>query len=173
MSELNKFEATVASWYKNAPHLPKNGQTWLANNVWWLALVGLILGGMAVLGTILFSFLMGAALVALGGPYGAVAGSVGILVTFVVLAFSIVSLVLMGLAIPGLKARVKKGWTLLFWVVLINVFALALDFLFTFNLLGLVWGLLAAGVGTYFLFEIRSYFGEQHTAKKPATAINK
>ena len=165
MKEVNKLEDMIASWYKDVPHLPNTGQIWLADNVWWLALVGLILGSLAVLGTIMFSFFIGAAFIALGGPYGALVGGVAVIATLVLLAFSIISLVLIALAISSLRVRARKGWRLLFLAILVNIAALILDFLLTFNLFGLIWGLLAATVGTYFLFEIRSHFMQIGPAK--------
>jgi hypothetical protein len=173
MSEVNKIEALVASWYKNVPHLPKGGQKWLAENVWWLALVGLLLGGMAVLGTIAVTFFASAALIALGGAAGAVVGGVAVVATLVFLALSIVSLILIGLAISPLKTGAKKGWTLLFITALVNVLAIVIDFLFTFNLFGLVWGLLMAAVGGYFLFEIRSYFVQTKPVKVAEPVLKK
>ena len=53
MDSLRNLEAMVASWYKGVPHLPKNGQRWLAENAWWLTLVGVILGTMGILSVLL------------------------------------------------------------------------------------------------------------------------
>ncbi len=50
MESLQKLEATVGEWYKGMPHLPKNGQRWLAENAWWLVLIGVILGAIGAIG---------------------------------------------------------------------------------------------------------------------------
>jgi len=173
MSEINRLEAMVASWYKDSPHLPKTGQTWLADNVWWLALVGLILGSLAVLGTIGLTVFTSVILTVLGGVYGAVVGGFAVIGTLVFLALSIVSLILIGLAVSPLKRKAKKGWTLLFITALVNVTAIVIDFLTTFNLFGLVWGLIMAAVGGYFLFEIRDYFVQVSPARAIKPAIKK
>jgi hypothetical protein len=169
MKDISKLETLVASWYKDLPHLPKPGQKWLAQNVWWLALVGVILGAMGVFGVLSVTLFASAALVAIGGGYGAVVGSVAFIAVLVFLALAVVCLVLTGMAVTPLKAGHKKGWNLLFIVALINVASLIISFLGSFNLLGLVWGLLMTAVGVYFLFEIRSYFIEvKSSAKKTA-----
>jgi hypothetical protein len=43
METINKLETTVAGWYTGLPHLPKTFTQWLAANVWWLALIGVVL----------------------------------------------------------------------------------------------------------------------------------
>lgn len=170
MKDINKLEVLVASWYKDIPHLPAAGQKWLAENVWWLALIGVIFGAFSVFGIISVTFFASAALVALGGAYGAAAGGVVMLATLFYLALAIITLILMGMAITPLKAGLKKGWTLLFIVALVNVVSLIVSFLTSLNFFGLVWGLLATAVGTYFLFEIRGYFTgvAKVTSGKPA-----
>ena len=168
MSEVNKMEKMAAGWYRNAPHLPANGREWLANNVWWLALVGVILGTLAILGIMMTSLLVSSVFVAVGGAYGAVLGGFTLVATLIVLAFAIVSVILTGLAISPLKAKVKKGWTLLFIVMLINILGAFLDFIFTFNISGLLLAVIMAGLGGYLLFEIRSFFVAAKPAKKVA-----
>ena len=57
MEVVRKIEKTMAGWYGNVPHLPPNIQKWLADNVWWLAGIGAILGAIAFFGIISASFL--------------------------------------------------------------------------------------------------------------------
>ncbi len=166
MSQVNKMEQTVARWYENTPHLPANGRQWLANNIWWLALVGVVLGTLAILGIMMTSLLVSSIFVAVGGAYGAVLGGFTLVATLIILAFAIVSVILTGLAISPLKTKLKKGWTLLFVVMLINVLGAVLDFIFTFNLSGLLLTVIMAGLGGYLLFEIRSFFVVAKPVKK-------
>jgi hypothetical protein len=168
MQGIKKLETVVASWYKEAPHLPVNAQDWLAKNAWWLVLIGVILGGIAILNIIFLSFFASAALVVLGGGFGVLLSIVALLAVIVFLVLGIVSLVLSAMAINPLKAGHKKGWMLLFLVALLNVLATIISFVTSLNFFGLIWGLLAAAVGAYFLFEVRSRFDESAPrTKKP------
>lgn len=62
--------------------------------------------------------------------------------------YSILTAVLQGLAVPGLLARRKQGWTWLYYVVLVN----AVYLLLSMNLVGMVVSTL---IGFYLLFQIR------------------
>jgi hypothetical protein len=106
----------------------------------WIALVLLVLslpGLLVMLG-------IGTALVPFGGV-GYVAGFTYL--TLVLLA----QLVLLGLALPGLFARKKSGWTLIFYSQLIGIL---------FSLLsGSILGALIGGlIGLYILFQIRPLY---------------
>lgn len=173
MENVRKLEATVGSWYEKAPHLPKETSKWIATNAWWLTLVGLIIGAFGVLGAISVTFFAGALLAGLGGAVGAAIGGIAFVAVFVSLLFAIVVLVISAMAIQPLKAMSKRGWNLLFIIVLLEVLSLALTLLFTFDIFGTIWGLLWVAVGTYFLFEIRQYYvggkkGETKHEAKPA-----
>lgn len=163
MENINKLEETIAGWYKGMPHLPAEGKKWLAKNVWWLTLIGVIVTIASVLGLLSITFFAGAVLTGFGGGFGAVVGGVLFLAVLVSLLFSAVTIVLGLMAVSPLKSLQKKGWKLLYYIMLVNVVALVLSFLFHFNVVDLVWGLLMTAVGGYFLFEIREFYG--HGAK--------
>lgn len=178
MESIHKLEKTVAGWYKNVPHLPAGGQKWLADNVWWIVLVGLVLTVLAIFPMIAAVLFAGAVVGGLGAAYGGAYGAAGVALTgtlllaaWVAIAFLLFEAILLGLAISPLKAHKKKGWDLLFILALINVLSVVVSGLIGFNLMSLIWGLLWAAVGAYFLFEIRGHFGEkaahQPAAKKP------
>jgi hypothetical protein len=166
MESISKLETTVASWYKSMPHLSEAGRKWLAENVWWIALVGVILGVLGIWGILTILFFTSAVLTGFGGIAGAAVTGVLWIATFVGLLFSVLDLVLTGVAINPLKAQLKKGWTLLFVVLLINVASAVVGFLFKYNLIELIWSLLTSAAVGYFLFEIRSHFVAARTAKK-------
>jgi len=168
MESLRNLETMVASWYKGMPHLPKNGRLWLAENVWWLVLVGVILGSLGIVSVLLGALLAGTLMAGYGGPVGAALGGLAFVIIAISLAFGIVDMVLSAMAITPLKAMRKKGWSLLFLVALINVLSLLVSFLFQLNLFSLIWGLIFAGVGGYFLFEVRDHFVAERPAKKAA-----
>lgn len=174
MNSVEKLEITIAGWYKGLPHLPGDVRKWLAENVWWITLVGVVFGAFSVLGMLFFSLLAGAALTAIAGGLGAIAGIAIFLSVLFTVLLGAVSLVLAGMAINPLKAMQKKGWTLLFWVLLIGAATVIVTNLLSATFIGLIWGLLWAAVGGYFLFELRSYFdGKDATGRKKVEAKQK
>lgn len=165
MEYVHKLENIVAGWYKNMPHLPGNGQKWLAQNAWWLVLVWVVLGAMGVVGLLLATFFAGAFMAGFG-TVGAALGGLSFLLVTLTLLFSIALVVVGAMAISPLKLLQKKGWTLLFIMLLVTVASDVITFLFTMNLFGLIWNVLFAGVGAYFLFEVHSYFVGGSSRKK-------
>jgi hypothetical protein len=77
--------------------------------------------------------------------------------------------VLLGVATPKLKRLEKSGWNLIFYS---NLFFLAYDvfnwlrYLSFGSIFGLIWNLLWAVVGFYFIFQIRGEFHGKKAAKK-------
>ena len=82
------------------------------------------------------------------GPGYAVGYGLGYVFSMVVLG---VSIVLEALAIPGLFARSKKGWKLVFYATLVG---------FLSNVIGfqIVAGLIGALIGLYILFQVKEYY---------------
>jgi hypothetical protein len=166
MESLRNLETMVASWYKGVPHLPTYGQKWLAENAWWLVLIGVILGSFGILMVLGGMMIAGSLLAGYGGVVGAAVGGLAFLIVAVSMAFAVVDMIISAIAISPLKAMQKRGWSLMFLASLINVLSLLVSFLFQLNLMGLIWGLLFAAVGGYFLFEVRDHFHVERTAKK-------
>lgn len=181
MEAVRKLEVALAKQYKKAPHLPKNGQKWLAENGWWIVLIGVILGVFGLFGVLsvialaIFGLSLGGA--ALGSGYGAVAGvalgGVLLVTTLISLALYVVEVILMGMAVSPLKAMRKRGWDLVFLVAVLNAAVAVVSNVLTVNVAGLVLGLLWAAVGAYFLFEVRDRFVEKKAAEKAAKSAVK
>lgn len=179
MDTVHNLEKTVAEWYKNVPHLPKDLRKWLGENVWWLVIIGVVLSVFAVISTVgallLVLGLASAVLVGAGIYGGAVAaGLTGFawLVTLLALVSLLITTILMAMAISPLKAKAKKGWTLLFIVLLVSLVLNAIGALVSFNLFSLFWTVVWAAVEAYFLFEIRGEFGKA-AVKSEAKATKK
>jgi hypothetical protein len=168
METVTKLEKLISGWYAGMPHLPENGRKWLAKNVWWIALVGVIAGAMGLLMFITLTFFAGVFLTAYAGVAGAALVGAGAIAAFFSVILSLVALVLTAMAIAPLKAGKKRGWTLLFITALLNVLSIGITLLCTFNLFNAIWNLLFAALGAYFLFEIRSYFSGAVVASKSA-----
>ena len=166
MEKISKLETLIASWYKDLPHLPPAGRQWLATNIWWLMVIGVILSGIATIGLVIGGLFLS---LVLGTAWSIATAMIGLIVTFISSVVGVVYLVLGIVAIPQLKAGRKKGWSLLFLMAIIEVVTVVLRTLLSFDFVGLVWALLTVAVGLYFLFEIRDYFIDYSiTPKKSA-----
>jgi len=174
MSSIAKFENTIGGWLKPLPHLPEAGRKWLAENIWWIALVGLILsviGMVMLIGTIIvaFPFIFGTATII--SYYSATAYTGFWMVSSVVsLIFMIATVVITAMAISPLKKRIKKGWDLMFITLIIGGLSAVLSAIINFNVLNfvpsIIFAALGLAIGSYFLYEIRSFFDTTVVAKK-------
>lgn len=174
MADARKLESTVEGWYKkaNVPHLPKNGQKWLAENVWWLALLGAVL---SVLGLFVVVPLFFAAIaitsIATSATFGysmVATGYAGLfwLSALISIASYVVTTVLLIMSISPLKVKAKKGWQLLFWSYLLNFGLAVVSDLVVVNIFGIIGAAIGAAIAGYFLFEIRDFFGAKHKVEK-------
>lgn len=155
MQQLSGLENSLGTLFKGLPHLPKDWRHWLADNAWWLALIGVAFGCLGILG--LVPVVLGISIFT-GIVAGPAAGALIIITGIVNMAVLVVSVALEAMAITPLKARQKRGWDLLFLVSLVTFTGAVLNALITGNvdhIIGLVIGTL---VGLYVLFEVRMYF---------------
>ncbi len=165
MESLHKLETTVAGWLKAVPHLPVNVQKWIAENMWWITIVGVAFGAFGIItvfGTIAVLGAFGAAYA--GAIVGAALTGAILVAAFITMLSLIVTVVLEALAIKPLKAFQKRGWDLLFLSVVVTFGFSAVSSLLGGDVFGLIRSVLIAGVSSYFLTEISSYF-------KPAVKV--
>lgn len=174
MELLAKLEKRVAGWLKDVPHLPVTGQKWLAQNIWWIAVIGLVLSSIQLLAEIvrLLNWL------SVSGSYLAsyyvTSGitSWAIVTSLVSLVFVAVNIILLAMAINPLRARVKKGWVLLFLTWLVSIVAVVVTSIISLSVvgvvIGLLFGLIFLAVIGYFLFEMHGQFAHQTKAAKKA-----
>lgn len=163
MSVVRQLETKVAGWLKPVPPLPTNAQKWLAENVWWLAIISVVASviGMFILFNAIMAYLafLGAAI----GFYSAQTYASGwIVATLLSLVFSIATTVLTALAINPLKKLQKKGWDLLFLALLVGAVSVLVSAVASLNLgifiSDIIFGGIGLAIGAYFLFQLRSYF---------------
>lgn len=169
MEQISKLEDKIAPLFKDMPRLPLHTREWLAMNIWWITLVGVIITAIAVVGLLSVTVLAGVFLGFVGGIAGAAVGGVLFIAALFSISFLVVMVLLGILAVNPLRELQKKGWTLLFVVLLLRAAELVVSFLFKFNLISLIWGLLVTAIGLYLLFEIRSLF-KASTGRKITTA---
>ncbi len=168
MDRVNDIEQKLAGWYAKAPHLPKSGQNWLADNIWWITLIGVILGGISCLGILVLATISTTALGVFMGPLGFALGATVTTLLFLSSAIGIVMLIIAASAVNELKAHRRRGWQLLFVIALIDAVLLVLAFVFSLHLDRLIQGAFGLAIGLYFLFEIRSYFATTKRTAAPA-----
>lgn len=179
---VQKLENAVAQIVKPIPHLPKKGQKWLADNAWWIVLVGAILGGIALLFQLLdffqiLSFINAVNYYAYSYIPAQQFGG-GMIFASIVSVLSMVVIVgLFAAAIKPLMNKSAKGWHLLFVAVAVSailslVSGLILATVGSF-IVTLVMTAIGFMVGSYFLFEIRSHFVRTADVKKKPAAKKK
>lgn len=109
MEYISKLEKTILGWLKNVPHLPSVARKWLGENVWWIAVIGLVgsclaavIGLIGVLGT---ASLVGTVAVSY---YAVSTFTAWALVTSIVgLVFLAIDIILLAMAIKPLR-RVRR-----------------------------------------------------------------
>ncbi len=164
MEWLTKIEKQVLHWVKDIPHLPNSARKWIAENIWWVAIIGAILltisaalelltvlGLMATLGTVANTYYPATTFVAWG--------FVTAIVSFV---FAALQAGLLYMAVTPLKERQKKGWVLVFAAWLISIVGLVVSAVLTLNpfsfITTILFGAVFAAIWGYLLFEIHGEF---------------
>lgn len=181
MEYITKLEKRVLSWFKTIPGLPINGQKWLAENVWWIALVLAILTGLAILQSINSIVTLLAVLnTVVGSYYVSSAGTTLSIVNNIVdIFFMVISGLLLAVAVKPLKAKQKMGWVLLFGSWLVSALSVFAGAVLSFSILGFILSILFGAVwiviSGYFLFEIHGQFAhvERSTGVKKDSKATK
>jgi len=171
MDMLSQLERTVQGWLKGLPHLPLVVRKWLGDNIWWIVVIGAVLSGIAVLG-LLIGLLTD--LSALTTPYVSYYASTTfvtwvIIKTIVTLVFTALECVLLAMAVTPLKEKQKKGWVLLFAVLLLGVISAVVGAILTLNafsfITSIIFSAIWVAISAYFLFEIHGQFAHVERSK--------
>jgi hypothetical protein len=141
---LEQLDNTLQLYFvQKAPALPENWKEVLVKFLPWIVLILLVLALPAVL------VFLGLSTVLLPVSFlGGVGTGIGYVLAMVVL---IGTLVLEGMAIPGLFKRTRSAWRLLYYSALLSI----LYNLLTLNLVGFIVGGL---LSLYLLFQIKSHY---------------
>jgi hypothetical protein len=142
---LKDLENFFHGLYTKVPfHLPATVKELIVKVGPWITLIIIILAIPVILAAI--------GLTAFFTPFAMMYGGVHAGFQFLVGGLiGLLSLVLEGMALPGLFSRSLKGWQLLYYATLVN----ALGQLIRFDVIGLVIGL---ALSLYVLFEVKSYY---------------
>ena len=179
MEALTKLENIIIGWFKGLPHLPESIRSWLGTNMWWIALAGAILSGIAALIALMSIFTVMAVLGSIGASYYAAATftSWNIVTGFVSMIFSVLHIILLGLAVKPLREKQKKGWVLLFVSWLVGAVAVVVNALLTLNALtivpSLIFGAIGLAISGYFLFEIHGQYAHVQKSRGVKEATTK
>lgn len=164
MDSIHKLETTLATWYKHVPfHLPENARKWIATNVWWIVLVGVIVGAFGIFTAVTGLMAADQILSQYGAYNNYYAGqgafsSVNTAGLWVGLALSAAVLVVEAMAIQPLKAGSKRGWDFLFFGLLLSALSSVVSAVMFMSPFSLVSSALGLVIGGYFLFEIHAHY---------------
>jgi len=176
-SFITQLEHTVAGWLKKVPHLPVAGQKWLADNIWWITIVSAIVASIAVIVGIVGVFTILSLLSAVttyAYAYGLTNAYTGWTLISALISLLLLALttIVLWVAVKPLQNKTKKGWTLLFIVLLLEAVGIVVNNVLSLNVFtivfGLIFGAIGLAIGAYFLFEIRDQFAHQTKAAKKA-----
>ncbi len=167
MDYVNKLEKTLAVWYKDVPHLPKNARTWVVENIWWMSLVGVVLlvCGLFVIIPLLFTALALSSTASVVSPYVPYyQNTLGF--AWVALLVNVISYVataiLLANAVTPLKEKSKKGWNLIFLSYVISFVLNIVSAVMMYSVFNVFGAIFSAAIGGYFLFEIRDHYVAKH-----------
>jgi hypothetical protein len=166
MENINKIENMIEGWLRPLPHIPAKATKMIAENLWWIVGIGIIISGIGVLVSINGIYTAAVFLGRAAAYFGYYANSFYTGWWVAAAAISLLALIanvaLMVMAFSHLKVMHKKGWDLLFYSLLIMVAARIVIVVLNFSVYSLfvdmIVALLGIAVGMYLLFEIKSYF---------------
>ena len=163
MNAINSLESRLAELYAKAPSLPREVRRWIGLNAWWVILIIAIITSLVLLVAIPGIFFL-ASTSQYSTIYPFTPGSVATLVTGAIinLVFSVISVILLYMAIGPLKEQRRRGWKLLFLNELLSVLAAIVAFIAVMqpsSIFGFILSLLVVAVELYFLFQVRGEFG--------------
>ncbi len=148
-ASLAKLEETLDLYLaKKAPSLPKNIKDAIVNFAPWITIILMVIAIPAVLLVLGLGALVAPFSVLLG-PAAAASYGFTYLISTIILA---VTIILELMAIPGLFARSKKGWRLVYYATLIGFVSNL------FHPLNIIGSLISAIIGLYFLFQVKEYY---------------
>jgi len=164
---IEKLEELIVDWLRPLPRLPESFKKWFSVNLWWITLVGAIaaaLGLIFMIVSLITMFLIMSGTSTYFGYFYTTSFYSGwdVFALIVSLIFMISTVVLAAMAVSPLKLGKKKGWTLLYYVLLLQTAAIVVNAVLTLSVISfvfnIIFGAICVAVGAYFLFEIRAEF---------------
>lgn len=173
MESIHKLENTIASWYKQLPfHIPANIRKWLAENLWWLVVIGVVLGILGIITLLQAVFVVTSYSRLL--PYAVASGFGTTLAisTWINIAMLLIMIAIEAMAVSPLKQQKKWGWDLMFLLMLLSAVLAVVSSILSMNILGLFPVAIGLVIGGFVLFEIRSNFISKTSGSGPIQPKN-
>lgn len=157
------IEQRLLKLAKGAPHLPKTARTTLANNMWWIALVGAVL----MLVTLVFQIDALSTITKISNSLLAVVVPQATLMwTTIRIVLVMILIVGVGIALAvaakPLQKKQKKGWVMLFVALLVSALIVIVNTVLSLNVGSFFMNLILGGLGVliagYFIFEVHGEF---------------
>lgn len=145
---MHGIEAWLAPIFANFPHIPENGRKVIVDIAPWIVLIFGILGVLSLLG-------VGG--MGMGGLAYLTSGYGMPLYVMVNLLVGLVCAVLLLMSYPGIKARTKKGWNLVFYSQVVSV-AGSVIMLVLGGMNYVIGAVIGAIIGFWILFEVRDSY---------------
>lgn len=170
MEALKSLEMSLVKATKDLPHLPKGVTVWLVENAWWLVVVGVVIGVIAV-------FPLASAVMFIGGVSSLYLGvgysGLYLVSSWISLAVLAVTVIIECMAIQPLKAKQKRGWNLLFAASLLGIVGSLVSAFIVGNIFGGIFtAAITAVISLYVLFELRPhYVGEPVKVVSPKPVV--
>lgn len=156
--DFERVVVKVAAFYRHAPRLPTAAKEWIARNVWWIVLIGAIIGGLGALSLALITLFGGIFLAGAVFLFTAKFGGLALLISVLLVAALLANTIVLIMAIIPLKTQARKGWNLLVVSLTLNLAVAVLTIVLKQDLVPFIWNVLWVGIGGYLLFEIQEYF---------------
>jgi hypothetical protein len=139
--------------------LPADAKKWIADNAWWIALIG----GLLSAGGALAFWQVAHAADELVRVYGVLTGTTSLgFMWYVLLIVMAASAALMLLAVSPLKNHRKMGWNLLYYNMMLNlVVGILYLFVSGYGAANLIGSVIGVAIGWFFLFQVRSQFARK------------
>lgn len=174
MSKIDAIDTWIGNLYRDAPHLSSDAQHWLGKRLWWLTVIGVIVGILAIVAAIgLVIFALAVNLLPLPGL--SMAWTSVILSAAVAIGMPLISgTLIMALAIQPLHARDRRGWRTLLLAVLVATLLGVIANAMWLNTSGVIASIIIAILGLYLLYEVKEYFlvMPQGAANNPESAVS-
>lgn len=134
--------------------IPEKGRKWIATYAWIFALVGLVIGVLAF-----FPLLAALGIVStFGATYAS--GRMWAMAWLSLIAMA-AYLVVLGIAVPKLKAKQAQGWSLIYFATLAYFaydVAYAISYISAGAIMNLLWNMIWLVLSLYVIFQVRSQF---------------
>lgn len=163
---VSKSEKLILKWLKPFPRLPKDVTKLIANNVWWVVMIMMIVmmigAFVSLIGIMSYTSFVSNAPSYTGIYNTSIYSGVWLAYMVISLAFSLVMIYLYSKAINPLKMMHAMGWRLLFIAFLVSIVRAVVGAFTDTNVFVIIFSLIFSAIfmtiGAYLLFEIRHHF---------------